>query len=318
MFRIEFWKSTILLLVMMILAACGTFEIGIENNVIPETQEQIPSATQSQPTDQNVELVEIQPTATLVPSDEQLIAAALEEKFNQPVEQLGISFAAISADHAMGGISNGYFLAAKQGDGWVIVYDGQAAPPCDAIEQYQFPIHMVPECLDAGNQLVVRAEAGDPLSETISGLESLDCRSEQSSVSVIWVACNIQDALRSRNISALLGYLEDPFIIGYWLSEGVFYSPEEFVDLLPQLYNFNDPDYTPRLTFTTDRSQFPELDGRPLEDRFGPDVNVVEVIYSEGWGAEGDQESLIFISQDSAGDFKWHSMLTGDLDVPMP
>jgi hypothetical protein len=318
MFRIEFWKSTILLLVMTILAACGTFEIGIENNVVPETQEQTPIATQAQPVDQNVDLIETPPIATPVPSDEQLIAAALAEKFNQPAEQLGISFAAITADHAKGGISNGYFLAVKQGNGWMIVYDGQATPPCREIEQYRFPIEMVPECLDDAGLLVMRTGGDDAYSQAINSLQSLDCRTEQSSASVIWVACNIQDALRSRNISTLLSYLEDPFIIGYWLSEGVFYSPEDFVDLLPQLYNFNDPDYTPRLTFTTDRSQFPELDGRPLEDRFGPDVNVVEVIYSEGWGAEGDQETLIFISQDSAGDYKWHSMLTGDLDVPMP
>ena len=193
--------------------------------------------------------------------------------------------------------------------------------PCMDVEQYNFPVEMVPECLDEANLLVMRTGGDDAFSQAMGSLQSLDCGPGSpgaSTGSVEWLACNIQDALRSRNTAALLYSIEDPFTIGYWLSEGVQYSPRDFLDLLPQLYNYNDADYIPRLTFTTDRAQFPEMDGRPLEGRFGPDVNVVEIIYSRGWGAEGDLEALLYLSQDPAGDYKWHSMLTGDLDVPMP
>jgi hypothetical protein len=308
----------IVLLTSLVLSACGTFEIGIENNVNPETQEETRVETQvkatDQPTSESVEIGSKDETPTPLPSDEQQIAAALAEKLGQPADQLGVSFAAITDQHAMGGVSNGYFLAAKQGDSWIIAYDGQATPPCRDIEQYQFPTDMVPECLDEGGQLVVRSEGGETYNDPISSLESLDCGPGSpgaSPGSVEWVACNLQDALRSRNTSAMLGSMDDPFIIGYWLSEGVLYTPQDFLNYLPELYNFNDPDYTPRLTFTTDRSQFPDLPSRNLEGNFGPDVNVVEVIYSQGWGIEGDQEALIYLSEDSAGNFKWHGMLYG-------
>ena len=306
----KFFKM-ISLLIILTLPACGTFEVGIENNFVPETPEMsaVPEST-AVPTSQPETQIPIM-------NDEQAIAAALAEKLGQPVDQLAISFAALTGQHAMGGVSNGYFLAAKQGDSWIVVYDGQATPACEDIDLYQFPADMVPECLGHTNQLVVRTDGGDAYSEVINGLVSLDCSAGSlgaSPGSVESVACNIQDGLRSRNISALLGYMSDPFIIGYWLSEGVRYTPQDFLNDLPDLYNFNDPDYTPRLTFTTDRSQFPDLPSRNLEGNFGPDVNVVEVIYSQGWGIEGDQEALIYLSEDSAGNFKWHGMLYGKFD----
>ncbi len=59
-------------------------------------------------------------------------------------------------EHATGGLPGGYFLAAREGSTWVIVYDGQATPSCAEITPYNFPVDMVPECLDAENNLVVR------------------------------------------------------------------------------------------------------------------------------------------------------------------
>lgn len=309
----------LVLLINLLLSACGTFEIGVENNFPIETVDIIPPT--DTPQDTAVPIQQAEQTQAPVLTDEQVIAAALSEKLIRPVEELGVSFDALTTEYAKGLVGMGYFLAAKQGDSWLIVYDGQAIPPCADIELYRFPIEMVPECIDENSQLVVRSGGSDPYSEAISSLQSLECGPGGPGATpgtVESVACNIQDALRSRNISALLGYLEDPFLIGYWLSEGVFYSPQDFLLYLPQLYNFNDPNYTPRLSFTTDRSQFPDLGGRPVEEVFGPEVNIVEVIFSEGWGFDGDQETLIYLSQDSAGDIKWHSMLTGDLDVPMP
>ncbi len=381
----------------LLLASCGTFEIGIESNTIPEVSvEPLESPLEPIPT-----AIEEQPTAQPTPSDEQSISALLAEKLGLSIKEMQFSIAQNTGTHATGNVSNGYFLAAMQNGTWVIVYDGQATPPCQDIEQYGFPVEMVSECLDSANQLVVRSDGGggdlgdvlaehlgvprDELNFTImqdagrhvmgylpggyflavkvdgkwqivfdgngtpycaqvdlhdfpayivpecvdvnsnlvyrtdsagdlSNLQSLDCGPSSlgaSPGSVESVACNIQDGLRSRNISALLGYMEDPFTIGYWQSEGVQYTPQDFLILLPQLYNFNDPDYTPRLTFTTNRSQFPDLQGIPVEGIFGSDVNVVEVIYSQGWGAGGDEGALIYLTQDPAGDYKWHAILVG-------
>jgi hypothetical protein len=304
---------SLVIILIIFLVGCGTFEIGIESNTLPEAipptiEIPVDTATMPQPTEE--------PTAPPEQSDETAILAALADKLDIQMEDVPFAITENTGRHVKGNVSNGYFLAAKQDGMWVIIYDGQANPPCLDIDLNEFPLEMVPECLDDNNNLVIRSL---DVASTEIDLLSLDCGLGSPGASpgtVESIACNIQDGLRSRNTSALLGYMVDPFIIGYWLSEGVMGSPEEMMRTIQGLYNYNDPNYVPRLSFTTNRDQFPELDGRPLEGRFGPDVNVVEVIYSQGWG-EGDQEALIFISQDSDGDFKWHGMLTGDLDIPV-
>jgi hypothetical protein len=42
---------------------------------------------------------------------------------------------------------------------------------------------------------------------------------------------------------------------------------------------------------------------------FGPDVNVAEIIYSEGWGEDGKGAALLYIARDEAGKFYWHGMV---------
>ena len=53
---------------------------------------------------------------------------------------------------------------------------------------------------------------------------------------------------------------------------------------------------------------FPELEGMPLEDMFGPDVNIVLVVSSEGWGLDGQGGSLLFFTQNEDGSHSWHGM----------
>ena len=62
------------------------------------------------------------------------------------------------------------------------------------------------------------------------------------------------------------------------------------------------------MTFTIDRNAFPPLAGAPVDDLFGPDVNVVLVIYSEGWGLDGQGAVLLYFVDDAGGKTYWHSM----------
>ncbi len=120
------------------------------------------------------------------------------------------------------------------------------------------------------------------------------------------LACTIRDGLRSNNLSALLGYMADPFIIGYWGSEGRTDSPQGILD---ELRNYLLPVDTSSLTFTSERSLFPPLYGIPPEGMFGPDVNVALIVYSEGWGSDGMDAVLIYIAQNEAGGYYWHGMV---------
>lgn len=124
-----------------------------------------------------------------------------------------------------------------------------------------------------------------------------------------WVACNIRDGLLSRNTAALTSFMGDPFSIGYWRSEGVMGTPFEMIEQIQNLYNFGSADYTPQLTFTTDRSQMPHLEGMPIEGMFGPDVAVSLIVYSEGWNPDGQGAALIYIAQNTSGEYYWHGMV---------
>jgi Tol biopolymer transport system component len=123
-----------------------------------------------------------------------------------------------------------------------------------------------------------------------------------------YMACNVQDSLLSRNLAPLGSYMADPFILGYWGSEGISDTPEAIIEQIRGLYNYDAPDYTPRLTFTTDREKFPPLQGTPPESMFGPEVNVTLVVYSEGWGPEGEGAALFMIAEDQNGEYYLHGM----------
>lgn len=40
------------------------------------------------------------------------------------------------------------WLAYNNGEKWLIVFDGQGTIPCSAVDPYNFPSDMVPECWD--------------------------------------------------------------------------------------------------------------------------------------------------------------------------
>ncbi len=119
------------------------------------------------------------------------------------------------------------------------------------------------------------------------------------------LACAIQSALLSRDMATLEGLMADPFIIGYWGSEGRIASAAE---IAAELGDYRLPADTRGLSFTTDRAAFPPLYGAPPEGMFGPELAVRLVVYSEGWGTDGNGAALLFIAQDAAGEFYWHGM----------
>jgi Tol biopolymer transport system component len=123
------------------------------------------------------------------------------------------------------------------------------------------------------------------------------------------LACDLQQALLSRDIAGLTSLMADPFFIGYWLSEGFSLSAGEAAAELDQ---YRLPADTSSLTFTTDRAQFPPLMGTPLDSMFGPDVDVALVVYSEGWGQDGLGAAMLFVVKEADGTYLWN----GILDAP--
>lgn len=95
-------------------------------------------------------------------SDSDLIKAAMLKKLNSDETKMRVTVSLIDGNYAKGGVSpvdgagGAYFIAAKDGGAWVIVYDGQSQPYCSQIAPYSFPKSMVPECWDAQGGLVKR------------------------------------------------------------------------------------------------------------------------------------------------------------------
>jgi hypothetical protein len=158
-----------------------------------------------------------------------------------------------------------------------------------------------------GRYLVLSGE-GDPalLAEIGGTVRRLDCLADGED-SPLWIACNVMDGIRSRNLSALHNVMADPFVIGYWGSEGREDTPAGITDELAQ-HRLPADTSTP-IAFTTNRALFPPLAGQAPEDLFGPDVEVALVIYSEGWGVDGQGAALLHIARNEAGAFYWHGMV---------
>ena len=135
--------------------------VGEESEVIqeqPEVEsEAIPEATESgQEESEESEIEEV------VKSDEELITEAMAEKYDRDVADVDLTVSEQIGKYAKGSVKfagevgGGWWLAFKEDEGWVIVADGNGTVPCSAIEPYDFPAAMVPECWDEDLGLIER------------------------------------------------------------------------------------------------------------------------------------------------------------------
>jgi len=117
----------------------------------------------------NSPLPQTSPEVSLTPvptpdteSEIEAIEQAVYEKTGLNETQAEVTISELLDEHAKGGVreyeavGGAYFIAAKKDGEWVCVYDGQANPSCQQIEEYDFPSAMVPECIGTGGELITR------------------------------------------------------------------------------------------------------------------------------------------------------------------
>ena len=116
----------------------------------------------------------------------------------------------------------------------------------------------------------------------------------------------LQQAIAARDFATMQTLMSDPFNVGYWLSEGVSYSPAEAVAFLETTYlpsnaqiSWADPN--------TDLT--PLLQGQPPDTFLGPDKQVAAALLSHGWGEDGATEAIQFITQQPDGSYLWELIL---------
>jgi hypothetical protein len=115
---------------------------------------------------------------------------------------------------------------------------------------------------------------------------------------LVFVVCNVRDAFRSRNTAALPGFLSEPFLIGYYQSEGI------ETDIPGAIGEFESrlPDDPSQLEFILDRENFPDLAGTTPEQYMPFEDNLALVVYSPGW--DGNTDMLLYFTRDAGGQFK--------------
>ena len=98
----------------------------------------------------------------------------------------------------------------------------------------------------------------------------------------------------------------DEFLIGYWQSEGRTLTRDQ---AMLEIENSLLPPNTGNLTFTTDRELFPPLFGMQPEQMFDPAANLVEFVYSEGWGPDGKGDVILAFAEDQNGEPYFYGMV---------
>jgi hypothetical protein len=112
-------------------------------------------------------------------------------------------------------------------------------------------------------------------------------------------------ALAADDYAALQGLMSDPFTIGYWLSQGQVLTPAEAEEQL-RLNLLPNP---ATVSFIRDPAQFPDLGEFDPYSAFGPDVQVVDLVYSQGWGGDGLGEAILMIDEDAEGKKHWRGII---------
>jgi predicted small lipoprotein YifL len=92
-------------------------------------------------------------TTTTKPKESyELITEALAKESGKSVNDFSLGIRQLTLTHFLGIISGqkGIILAAKQGDSWVIAFDGVFGPnktyKCDDVKSYGFPTDMISDC----------------------------------------------------------------------------------------------------------------------------------------------------------------------------
>ena len=116
----------------------------------------------------------------------------------------------------------------------------------------------------------------------------------------------LQAAINARDFATMQTLMADPFNVGFWLSEGVQYTPAEAVAAF-------ESDYLPAgatvIWADPNMDLTPLLQGQPPATFLGPDKQVVATLLSYGWGADGLAEAIQFITQGADGTYRWDTML---------
>jgi hypothetical protein len=124
----------------------------------------------------------------------------------------------------------------------------------------------------------------------------------------------LSEAFAAGDYETLQGLMGESLTIGYWLSDGQTLASAQAIE---QLRYFLLPDPA-SVSFVRDRAQFPDLGNMDPATAFGPDVQIVDLVYSQGWGTDGRGEAILTIAQDADGSQNWQGIISASAGFALP
>lgn len=155
-------KSTLIIAVILVLVAIfgGGFlwwSMRTGASSVEPTERPIPIASpEVMPTPEETPIMEE------TKSDLEQIKEAFAEKYDKPLGDVDVNISENTGTYASGGvrfvgeISGAMWLAYNDGEKWIIVFDGQGTIPCLAVDPYDFPTDMVPECWNEATSTLIQ------------------------------------------------------------------------------------------------------------------------------------------------------------------
>lgn len=113
-------------------------------------------------------------------------------------------------------------------------------------------------------------------------------------------------ALQGKNFDALQSMMNEPFTVGYWLSEGTQVSRAEALLLLNQ---WVAPAREIRVDVANETDQTKLLGGVNPLGMWDPKIGVVKTIYVKGLGENGKAEALLLLAPRADQSFSWRGIL---------
>lgn len=233
------------------------------------------------------------------------VGAAFEQSLTVRVldetgTEIGLGFTTISAEMGQRGPFTGtvpFTMPLTTQWGRVQVY---SISPRDGAMEHLNSVNV--RLLGTEDAELMAEAGGDTPGETTVG----DMNDAEAFMAALKIALEAKDYL---TLQALMH--PDSFVIGFYLSEGLNLTPERAVEQLEA--NYLGPG---DVALREDVDSFGLLEGRAS---FGP--SVIMVLYSTGWGEEGEDDAFLIFEEPEDGQFYWTAMLyvRGDLrDYPLP
>ncbi len=112
-------------------------------------------------------------------------------------------------------------------------------------------------------------------------------------------------AVTRRNYDMMQNLMGNPFTITGWRSSGTTWEPVNAAEQLRTRFYGPEND----ITFPEPQPNLDELLRRDPAAIWGETVNVVSILYSSGWGQQGNDDALLVIAQRPDGAYYWHGIV---------